>query len=44
MDSIVIDHVRGLYVEKHLGYTMSIDFSTVRATANALAGLFELAP
>lgn len=39
MDSIVIDHDRGLYVEKHLGYTMSIDFSTVRATANALAGL-----
>lgn len=33
-----VDPVRRLYVESHVGFTFGVDFSTVRATANALAG------
>lgn len=38
MQALQIDHARHLYVESHVGYTASVDFSTVLATANALAG------
>lgn len=38
MESLQIDHVRGLYCDVHAGFTATVDFLTVRATANALAG------
>lgn len=38
MEHLQIDHARRIYYECHAGFTASVDFATVRATANALAG------
>lgn len=38
MERLQIDHARRIYHEVHAGFTASVDFATVRATANALAG------
>jgi hypothetical protein len=38
MDTLVVDHARQMYLDRHAGFTASYDFATVTATANALAG------
>lgn len=38
MERLQIDHARRIYHECYVGFTASVDFATVRATANALAG------
>lgn len=42
MHAIQIDHVNRIYVERRPGFTEACDFSTVAATANALAGRLGL--